>query len=116
MTTKVDKPWGHEVIWAHTDRYAGKILVIDGNQRLSLQTHRTKSESVYVLEGVLVIEIERDGELETRQLFEGQSLDIPAGTCHRFSAIQGCRILEVSTPELDDVVRHEDDYGRCAAK
>ena len=116
MSTRVDKPWGHELVWAHTEHYAGKILVIEGGQRLSLQTHVQKCESIHVLDGVLELEIEEHGVLCRKRLVAGESADIPSGTRHRFGAIETCRVLEVSTPELDDVVRHQDDYGRCAAK
>jgi len=113
MGRRVEKPWGHEDIWAETDRYVGKILSIVRGQRLSLQFHRKKDESILVLSGRLRLELENDvGELETFELGPGESRRIPTGRRHRFGAIEDCELCEVSTPELDDVVRVQDDYGR----
>ena len=110
---RVDKPWGHEEIWAETDRYVGKLLAIRAGQRLSLQLHRRKDESIYVVRGVLRLTLENErGELEQRDLAPGESRRIPVGRRHRFEALEDCELMEVSTPELDDVVRLEDDYGR----
>jgi mannose-6-phosphate isomerase len=110
---RVDKPWGHEEIWAETDRYVGKILSIRRGHRLSLQLHRRKDESIYVLRGSLRLTLENDGgELEQIELGPGEHRRIPTGRRHRFEAIDDCDLLEVSTPELDDVVRLDDDYGR----
>lgn len=108
----VDKPWGHEVWFAQTERYVGKILVIEAGKRLSLQYHRVKDESIYVQEGKLRLTLERDGELEVEDLGPGEARHIPPGTRHRFEALERCVLCEVSTPEVDDVVRLEDDYGR----
>ena len=108
----VDKPWGHEVWFAQTERYVGKILVIEAGKRLSLQYHRVKDESIYVQEGKLRLTLERDGELEVEDLGPGEARHIPPGTRHRFEALERCILCEVSTPEVDDVVRLEDDFGR----
>jgi mannose-6-phosphate isomerase-like protein (cupin superfamily) len=113
MSRRVEKPWGHEEIWAETDRYVGKILAIRKGQRLSLQYHEVKDETLRVLSGKLGLELENDqGELEMLELEPGASRRVLAGRKHRFSAIEDCELIEVSTPELDDVVRLEDDYGR----
>jgi len=113
MARRVDKPWGHEDIWAETDRYVGKILAIRAGKRLSLQYHEVKDESIRVIRGRLRLELENDaGELETEELGPGESRRIATGRRHRFSAIEDCELVEVSSPELDDVVRVEDDYGR----
>jgi mannose-6-phosphate isomerase-like protein (cupin superfamily) len=110
---RVDKPWGHELIWAHTERYVGKVLVIETGKRLSLQLHRTKDESILVVRGRLRLELEDEsGELRVHDLGPGAHRRIPTGRRHRFEAIERCELVEVSTPELDDVVRLEDDYGR----
>jgi mannose-6-phosphate isomerase-like protein (cupin superfamily) len=110
---RVDKPWGHEVWFAQTDRYVGKILVIEAGKRLSLQYHEQKDESFYVQEGVLRLTLETDGELTVEDLAPGQARHIPPGTRHRFEAPdQRCVLCEVSTPEVEDVVRLEDDFGR----
>jgi mannose-6-phosphate isomerase len=99
---RVDKPWGHELIWAHTERYVGKVLVIEAGKRLSLQLHRTKDESILVVRGRLRLELEDDsGEVRVHELGPGAHRRIPPGRKHRFEAI-----------ERVDVVRLEDDYGR----
>ena len=109
----VDKPWGHEEIWAWTDRYVGKILVLEAGKRLSFQYHETKDEWIYLLAGRLKVTLESDaGVVEDHELGPGDSARIATGRRHRFEAIETCRILEVSTPELGDVVRLEDDFGR----
>jgi mannose-6-phosphate isomerase-like protein (cupin superfamily) len=110
---RVDKPWGHELIWAETDRYAGKILVIEAGRRLSLQLHARKSESILMLEGRLRLYTgSPDGSIAVEELEPGDHRDVPAGQVHRYEAIERCRLVEVSSPELDDVVRLEDDFGR----
>jgi mannose-6-phosphate isomerase len=111
--TRVEKPWGHEFIWASTDRYAGKILVILQGKRLSLQHHEVKDESILVLDGTLGLELEDDtGVLRMIELGPGESRRIAPGRRHRFSGVTDVRLVEVSTPELGDVVRHQDDFGR----
>ena len=110
---RVDKPWGHEEIWAHTDRYVGKVLVIEAGKRLSLQRHEVKDESILVREGRLRLSLEdADGIVREHVLGPGEYRRIPTGRIHRFEAIDRCELVEVSTPELDDVIRLEDDFGR----
>jgi len=112
-TIRVDKPWGYELIWARTDRYVGKILFVRKGESLSLQYHRTKEETIRVLSGRLKLEIAGEsGTLAASLLEPGTGAHIPPGTRHRMEAVEDCEILEVSTPELDDVVRLEDRYGR----
>ena len=106
---KVLKPWGHEIWYAHSPRYAGKILVIEKGKRLSLQYHRVKHETVYVLKGRLGLTLGKKTSLKN----PGSSIPIAPNTIHRLAAPKGrVTLLEVSTPELDDVVRLSDDYGR----
>jgi mannose-6-phosphate isomerase len=113
MGRRVDKPWGHELIWAHTDRYVGKILVIETGQRLSLQRHEIKDESILVLSGRLRLYLEDDeGTVRAEELDAGASRRVETGRIHRYEAIERCELIEVSTPELDDVIRLEDDFGR----
>ncbi len=110
---RVDKPWGHELIWAHTDRYVGKILVIETGRRLSLQRHEIKDETILVLSGRLRLHLEDDdGVVRERELGPGEGQRVATGRIHRYEAIERCELVEVSTPELDDVVRLEDDFGR----
>jgi len=106
----VDKPWGREVWYAHTDRYAGKILEVTAGHLLSLQKHIQKHETLYLLSGKMVFT--RDGEVF--EWMPGISVEIPPETVHRMEAVEDSVILEVSTPELDDVVRLEDRYGRSS--
>jgi quercetin dioxygenase-like cupin family protein len=105
---KKEKPWGHEIIWALTDKYAGKILSIKGGKRLSLQYHEKKDETVYVLWGKMELQL---GENKT-VLLPGDFRRIKAGQVHRMTAITDVICIEASTPEVDDVVRLEDDYNR----
>lgn len=108
----VPKPWGHETIWAHTDRYVGKILHIRAGEALSVQYHERKDETVHLLRGELLYRVEQDGELRDVHLKEGESFRIVPGTVHQMEAVTDCDVLEASTPELDDVVRLTDRYGR----
>jgi mannose-6-phosphate isomerase len=110
----VPKPWGHEKIWAHTDRYVGKILHIDAGHALSVQYHNHKDETVYLLSGQLKYWVAKDGtrDLVDVRLEQGDAFRITPGTVHYMEAVTDCDILEVSTPELDDVVRLKDRYGR----
>lgn len=111
MTKTVFKPWGSEEIWAHTDSYVGKILKIQHGHRLSLQYHKVKEESVRVLKGTLTLVLGQ----ETRTLRQGDTAHIPPTTIHRMEANHGeVHVLEVSTPELEDIVRLQDDYDRAA--
>ena len=111
--TIVDKPWGHELIWAKTDRYVGKILHIRAGEALSLQYHRVKDETIMVLSGRLAFEFFADGEAPSqRELGPREAFHVTPGLRHRMTAIEDTDVLEVSTPELTDVVRLEDRYGR----
>jgi mannose-6-phosphate isomerase-like protein (cupin superfamily) len=111
--TRVEKPWGYELIWAHTERYVGKILHIEAGHALSLQYHRRKDETLYLLAGTLELEIGDDERnLQSMALQPGESVHMWPGRRHRLSARTTCDVLEVSTPELDDVVRLADRYGR----
>ena len=113
MTRTVDKPWGHELIWAHTDRYVGKILHIKQGEALSLQYHEQKDETIMVLTGKLAFEHFRaDEKPQTTELGPRQPFHITPGLRHRMVALEDTDVLEVSTTELDDVVRLEDRYGR----
>jgi mannose-6-phosphate isomerase-like protein (cupin superfamily) len=107
---KIEKPWGHEIRWAINEKYLGKILHIEKGQRLSLQLHEQKDETIYVLKGTVVVQLND----KTLILEEGESLRIQPKTIHRFcSTLENpVTLIEVSTPEIDDVVRLEDDYGR----
>lgn len=110
----VPKPWGHETIWAHTDRYVGKILHIKAGQALSVQYHEKKDETVFLLSGDMKywVQLPGDDELRDQLLSTGQSFRITPGTIHYMEAVTDCDVLEASTPELDDVVRIKDRYGR----
>jgi mannose-6-phosphate isomerase-like protein (cupin superfamily) len=109
----VEKPWGHELRWAITDRYLGKIIHINKGHQLSLQYHNQKDESIYVVRGVVDVVLENEaGTLETYRLTEGMSVRVAPKKRHRFVGVEDCDIVEVSSPEIDDVVRLEDSYGR----
>lgn len=117
---KIFKPWGHEEVWAKTDKYVGKILFIKDGHTLSLQHHNVKEETILVLSGTLLADIAEtleeylEGNHDTYRLKEGETIHISPGTIHRFSALgEDVKLMEVSTPELDDIVRHEDEYGRA---
>jgi mannose-6-phosphate isomerase len=113
-TRRVDKPWGYELIWSLTDHYCGKILFVRAGESLSLQFHRAKDESWYVQSGRAELDVGAVGEavLDTEVLQAGAALRFPPGTVHRVKALEDTTILEVSTPQIDDVVRLEDAYGR----
>ena len=108
----VEKPWGREIWIAHTDIYALKIIEFNKGCRSSLQYHNIKSEHIYVDAGLVKAEEEQDGELVTTIYKLGEVIINPSGKKHRIEALEDSRIIEVSTPELDDVVRVEDDFGR----
>ena len=112
--TRVEKPWGYELHWARTDRYVGKILHIKAGHALSLQYHNKKEETIYLHSGKMLFEIDENGSLEQREMSPGDSVHVVPPTVHRMTAIEDCDVLEVSTPELDDVVRIEDRYGRSS--
>lgn len=109
---RVPKPWGYEIIWAHTDRYVGKVLHIDAGHALSVQYHNRKDETIYLLSGEMKYWVKLGDELEDVRLRQGDAFRITPGTVHYMEAITDCDILEASTPELDDVVRLQDRYGR----
>lgn len=113
---KVDKPWGYELVWAHTERYVGKVLHINKGEALSYQYHRVKDETIRLLTGKLEMDVEVEGERSKLKLMPGDCLHIVPGMKHRMTALEDCQVLEVSTPELDDVVRLEDRYGRAQSK
>jgi mannose-6-phosphate isomerase len=110
----VPKPWGHETIWAHSERYVGKILHINAGHELSVQYHNKKDETVYLLSGEIVYRVRLPGRdnLDDVHLKVGESFRITPGTIHQMVALTDCDVLEVSTPEVDDVVRLSDKYGR----
>lgn len=116
---RVEKPWGYELIFADTPRYAGKLLHVRNGQKLSLQYHRHKEETLYLLSGRLRLLLGEtgapgtQGALEEKIVEPGACFHVPPETLHRFIALADCVLIEVSTPELDDVVRLEDDYGRA---
>ena len=112
---RVDKPWGHEEWWAETETYAGKLLHVKAGHRLSLQLHREKDESSYVLSGrLLLIWGEDAAELREQEIGPGSAWRVEPGAVHTIEALDDSVIVEVSTPHLDDVVRLEDRYGRAA--
>lgn len=108
---RIEKPWGHELIWAKTDKYVGKILHINSGNKLSLQFHRFKTETVLVLDGTLIVETDQNSFV----IPKGQTFHVEPGQVHRFCCgVEDTfvKLIEVSTPELHDVVRLEDNYGR----
>jgi mannose-6-phosphate isomerase-like protein (cupin superfamily) len=109
---RVDKPWGHELIWAQTDRYVAKVLFIRQGQRLSRQFHRRKDETFFVESGEMSLEIGEGPGTETIEMKPGDTFHCAPGTVHRMIGRTDVRVFEVSTPEIDDVVRLEDAYGR----
>jgi mannose-6-phosphate isomerase len=110
---RVEKPWGHEVWWADTDRYAGKLLIVNAGHALSLQYHREKDETSYLLSGRLrLVQGETAGSLDEREVEPGQAWRNEPGVVHSIEAVEDSVVLEVSTPHLDDVVRLQDRYGR----
>ena len=113
LPRKTEKPWGFELLFAHTSKYAGKLIFIGKGHRLSLQYHERKDETIYIYEGKVLLEIEgSNGHLVPTTLQPGQCIRIPPRTKHRLKAIEDTTLFEVSTPELKDVIRLEDDYGR----
>ena len=109
----VPKPWGSEQIWALTERYCGKVIRISAGKRLSLQRHERKEESLIVLRGTLLLHLEDDeGIVRVLELGPGESAHVDTHRIHRFEAATDVELVEVSTPEIDDVERLEDDFGR----
>jgi len=114
LPRKVEKPWGFELLLAHTPKYAGKIIFVREGHRLSLQYHKEKDESWYLYEGKALVEIDGgDGQLVQSLAQPGSCFRIPPQTRHRIQAIEDTTLFEVSTPELEDLERLEDDYGRA---
>jgi len=109
---RVDKPWGHELRFIRTDKYAGKLLFITAGSQLSLQYHEVKDEAFLLHEGELELVLGRGETQRVERMGPGEWRHITPGTVHRFRAVTDCTLFEVSTPELEDVVRLEDDYGR----
>ena len=111
---KTEKPWGFELLFAHTSKYAGKVIFVKKGHRLSLQYHKEKDETLYIYEGKALLEIEgSDGRMMSKVVQPSQCIRVPPYTRHRLEAIEDTTFFEVSTPELEDVVRVEDDYGRA---
>jgi len=108
----VPKPWGHEVIWAHTDRYVGKLLHIKAGHALSVQYHNRKDETIYLLSGEMIYRVQDGDQLRDIGLKVGEAYRCLPCTVHQLEAITDCEVLEASTPDLDDVVRLSDRYGR----
>ncbi len=112
-TRTVEKPWGHEVLWADTELYVGKILHVLGGEALSVQMHQEKDETLYVLSGTLRLYVgSSPDDLVDVELGVGESYRIVPGTVHFMEAVTDCDVLEASTPHLDDIVRFSDRYGR----
>ena len=111
-TKKIEKPWGYELLYALTNKYAGKILFVKKGKRLSYQYHEKKDETMYLFKGRVEMTLEKEGNKEKVVFEEGDAIHFPPLTKHRVEALEDSFILEVSTPELDDVVRIEDDFGR----
>ena len=113
---RVDKPWGYELIWALSEQYCGKALFVRADQELSLQYHRSKDETIYVQSGCAEIEIATDAAVEpvSEVVEAGRAFRILPGLVHRMRALEDTVFLEASTPELDDVIRLEDRYGRAS--
>ena len=113
MKKRIEKPWGHEEIWAQTSSYVAKLLVISKGNRLSLQHHEKKTETMRLITGKVILSLGKDqGEIKEIILNPGERADIPPKCIHRLTALEDSEIIEVSSPELDDIVRHEDDFGR----
>ena len=113
---RVEKPWGHELIWARTDRYVGKVLHVKAGHVLSLQYHHRKDETMHVLSGELILRTREGDQLVSRPFKAGESVHIPPLLVHQIEAVEDSDVLEASTPELDDLVRLEDRYGRGSAR
>jgi mannose-6-phosphate isomerase len=108
----VPKPWGKEVIWAHTERYVGKVLHINAGHALSVQYHEQKDETISLLSGEMIFRVREGETLRDVPLRPGDAFHITPGTVHQMEAVTDCQVLEASTPHLDDVVRLSDRYGR----
>ena len=114
LPQKTEKPWGFELLFAYTPKYAGKVIFVKKGHRLSLQYHEKKDESLYIYEGKALMQTEgSNGHMVSTIVQPGFCVRIPPLTKHRLEAIEDTTFLEVSTPELEDVARLEDDYGRA---
>lgn len=112
---RVEKPWGHEIVFARSETYCGKVIFVRAGEQLSLQFHRVKDETIYVHSGRIELEIgDPGGPLDTEVVGPGRSFRLRPGVVHRWKALEDSVVLEASTPDLDDVVRLEDNYGRAA--
>jgi mannose-6-phosphate isomerase len=109
---RVEKPWGHELIWARTDRYVGKILHVKGGETLSRQYHNAKDVTMHVLRGELILRLGDGADVSEQRMRPGESIYIPAKLIHQIEAVMDSDVLEASTPEVDDLVRVSDRYGR----
>jgi mannose-6-phosphate isomerase-like protein (cupin superfamily) len=109
---RVEKPWGHELWWAQTEKYVGKLLHVKAGFQLSLQYHVKKDETIHLAAGRMVLVLQEGALLVDHELQVGQSYRVRPGTVHRMRAITDCDVWEVSTPEVEDVVRVQDDFGR----
>ena len=113
LPLRTEKPWGFELLFAHTPAYAGKLIFVKKGHRLSLQYHREKDETLYIYEGTCLVEVEgENGMMVESEVCGGYCFRVPSMTRHRLQAIEDTIIFEVSTPQLEDVERVEDDYGR----
>lgn len=113
LPRRTDKPWGFELLIAHTPKYAGKVIFVKAGCRLSFQYHRNKDESFYIFSGKVMIETSQNGEQPASSVVQpGNCIRIPPLTRHRMKAIEDTVLFEVSTPELEDIERLDDDYGR----
>ncbi len=109
---RVDKPWGHELVWARTEQYVGKVLHVKAGHVLSLQYHNLKDETMHVLSGELILRTRQGEALVARAFRAGESVHIPPTLVHQIEAVVDSDVLEASTNHLDDLVRLEDRYGR----
>lgn len=109
---RVEKPWGHELIWARTARYVGKVIHVRAGHALSLQYHDRKEETLLLWRGRLRFELREGDRARSWEMAPGDRVHVRPGAVHRMTALEDCDVFEVSTPELDDVVRIEDRYGR----
>ncbi len=113
LPRRIEKPWGYELILAHTPMYAGKLIFIRKGHRLSLQYHKQKDESIYVYQGEALLQMDgHGGHLAQSIVHPGHCFRILPMTKHRLKAMEDTTLFEVSTPELEDIERLEDDYGR----
>ena len=111
---RTEKPWGYELLWARTEQYVGKILHVAAGHALSLQYHQFKDETIFLMSGRARLHFGKTADaIQSLDLNAGDSYHIPPGSLHRLEAIVDCDFFEVSTPQLEDVVRLEDRYGRA---